>query len=52
MRSEQVPRAARIVVPDVPHHVVQRGHNDTDIFVDDTDRQSLTQITAAAALTG
>ena len=42
-------RLPRLAIAGYLHHVVQRGHNDTDIFVDDTDRQSLTQITAAAA---
>ncbi len=42
-------RLSRLAIAGHLHHVVQRGHNDTDIFIDDTDRQSLAQITAAAA---
>lgn len=28
-----MPRKARIVVPNTPHHIVQRGHNKQVIFV-------------------
>ena len=42
-------RLPRLAVAGQLHHVVQSGHNDTDILIDDTDRQSLAQITAAAA---
>jgi putative transposase len=28
-----MPRVARIVLPDHPHHVIQRGHNRTPVFV-------------------
>lgn len=34
----RMPRIRRIVVPSVPLHVVQRGVNRDDVFVDDTDR--------------
>ena len=34
-----MPRAARIVVPDVPHHVVQRGNRRAAIFFSDHDRR-------------
>jgi REP element-mobilizing transposase RayT len=32
-----MPRLARIVVPDIPHHVTQRGSNRQDIFFSDED---------------
>jgi putative transposase len=34
-----MPRTARIVVPDVPHHVTQRGNNRQDIFFVEDDRR-------------
>ena len=34
-----MPRSARIVVPDCPHHVTQRGNNRQDVFFVDSDRQ-------------
>jgi putative transposase len=33
-----MPRVARIVVPDVPHHVTQRGNNQEKVFFSDEDR--------------
>jgi putative transposase len=30
-------RIARIVVPDVPHHVTQRGNRRERVFLEDTD---------------
>ncbi|NLV44473.1 MAG: transposase [Candidatus Hydrogenedentes bacterium] len=33
-----MPRTARIVVPEVPHHITQRGNNKQDIFFVDDDR--------------
>lgn len=37
-----MPRTARIVIPDVPYHVVQRGNNRQDVFfVDDDHRMYL-----------
>ncbi len=33
-----MPRTARIVVPDYPFHITQRGNNRQDIFSDDKDR--------------
>lgn len=30
-----MPRMARVVLPNYPHHVVQRGHNRQAVFVDD-----------------
>ncbi|MHC4258588.1 MAG: transposase [Planctomycetota bacterium] len=34
-----MPRTARIVVPDVPHHITQRGNNRQDVFFVDDDRR-------------
>jgi len=30
---------ARIVIPDVPHHVTQRGNRREDVFFEDADRR-------------
>lgn len=32
-------RPLRLVVPGLPHHLIQRGHNRQDVFLDDLDRQ-------------
>ena len=34
-----MPRKARILLPDTPHHIVQRGHNRSVVFVEDSDYQ-------------
>ena len=34
-----MPRKARIVIPDVPHHITQRGNNRQDVFFVDDDRR-------------
>jgi len=34
-----MPRIARIVIPDVPHHVTQRGNRREEVFLDDEDRR-------------
>ena len=34
-----MPRAARVVIPECPHHVVQRGNNRQDVFFTDDDRE-------------
>ena len=34
-----MPGKARIVVPNTPHHIVQRGHNKQVVFVSDDDYQ-------------
>lgn len=34
-----MPRLARIIGPDYPHHLVQRGNNRREIFLDHADRQ-------------
>jgi putative transposase len=35
-----MPRVARIVVPNVPHHVTQRGNNRQEVFFVDDDRRA------------
>ena len=32
-----MPRKARVLVPNCPHHIVQRGHNRKAVFLDDQD---------------
>ena len=32
-------RIARVVIPDMPHHVTQRGNRQMDVFFSDSDRQ-------------
>ncbi|MBA3014071.1 MAG: transposase, partial [Desulfobulbaceae bacterium] len=32
-----MPRRARIVLPNCPHHVIQRGHNRQVVFASDDD---------------
>ena len=32
-----MPRKARILVPNYPHHIVQRGHNRKVVFLTDED---------------
>jgi len=34
-----MPRSARLLVPNCPHHIVQRGHNGNAVFVDEQDYQ-------------
>ena len=34
-----MPRTARVVLPNTPHHIVQRGHNRQVVFVSDEDYQ-------------
>lgn len=34
-----MPRMARVVIPDLPHHVVQRGNNRQAVFFTDDDRR-------------
>ncbi len=33
-----MPRIARVVVPNIPHHVTQRGNYQQDVFLDDKDK--------------
>lgn len=42
-------RLPRLVIAGQLHHVVQSGHNNADIFIDDTDRLSLVQMAFLAA---
>jgi len=30
-----MPRIAKVVIPEYPHHITQRGTNKRDIFLDD-----------------
>lgn len=43
-----MPRTARIVVPDVPHHIVQRGNRQAAIFFSDADRRRYVDMLADA----
>ena len=43
-----MPRAARMVLPGLPHHVVQRGNRRQAIFVDDDDRRAYVRLLAEA----
>jgi putative transposase len=45
-----MPRAARIIIPDMPHHVVQRGNRKQAIFASDQDRQLYLQYLKAACV--
>ncbi len=33
-----MPRIARIIIPDIPHHITQRGNNRQDVFFTDDDK--------------
>lgn len=37
-------RLARLVVPDYPHHITQRGVRSMDVFAGDQDRQCYLKI--------
>jgi putative transposase len=41
-----MPRVARIVVPDLPHHLTQRGNNRQDVFFVDDDRRQYLKLLA------
>ena len=43
-----MPRPARLVVPDLPHHVVQRGNRRQTVFFGDDDRRAYLRLLAAA----
>lgn len=48
-----MPRAARLVVPALPHHVIQRGNRRQTLFFDDDDRRCyLRLLTDACARRG
>lgn len=34
-----MPRQARVIVPGMPHHIVQRGHNKQPVFIEERDFQ-------------
>ncbi len=34
-----MPRRSRVILPDMPHHIVQRGHNRQAVFVEEADFQ-------------
>ncbi len=34
-----MPRKARVIVPNMPHHIVQRGHNKSAVFIEEQDYQ-------------
>lgn len=36
-RVQPLPRVARVVLPEHPHHVIQRGHNRASVFVEPAD---------------
>ena len=42
--GQAMPRKARIVIPGVAHHVVQRGHNRQVVFAADEDFSSTSRI--------
>lgn len=42
-------RLPRLVVPGLPHLVIQRGHNDQLVFVDDADRDAYLKVLGTAA---
>jgi putative transposase len=39
-----MPRNARIVIPDIAHHITQRGNNRQDVFFVDDDRQKFLEL--------
>jgi REP-associated tyrosine transposase len=43
-----VPRRPRIVVPEVPHHVIQRGNRQQPIFFSDADRRRYVEMLTEA----
>lgn len=43
-----MPRAARLVIPGAPHHVIQRGNRRQTLFFDDADRRAYLKLLAAA----
>jgi putative transposase len=42
-----MPRVARIVIPECPHHITQRGNNRQDVFFVDDDRRVYLELLAA-----
>ena len=37
MKKGTMPRRARLVLPNCPHHIIQRGHNRQVVFASDDD---------------
>ena len=48
-RLRLMPRRARIVIPDCPHHVTQRGNRREDVFFTDADRRRHLELLKAYA---
>jgi putative transposase len=48
MLRTDMPRASRIIIPGVAHHVTQRGNRQQKIFFSDDDRRAYVAILAAA----
>jgi putative transposase len=46
-----MPRTSRLVVPDVPHHITQRGNRQLPIFFSDADRRRYVDMLAEACTT-
>ncbi len=46
----RMPRAARIVLPDCPHHIIQRGNHKQDIFFSDEDCRCYIDLLAKACV--
>lgn len=44
-----MPRIARIIVTNYPHHITQRGNNRATVFFDDEDRQTYLRLLSANA---
>lgn len=47
-----MPRRARLVLPDYPHHVTQRGNRRGDVFLDDEDREVYLRLLDRYSLAG
>jgi putative transposase len=45
-----MPRSARIIIPGMPHHVIQRGNRKQTIFASDQDRQLYLRYIKAACI--
>ena len=44
-----MPRIARVVAVDMPHHITQRGNYQNDVFSDDADREKYLSIVYEAS---
>ncbi len=45
-----MPRIGRIVVPNMPHHVVQRGHDRNAVFVEDQIKNKSVPVSLSAVV--